>query len=157
MNAHITENRNFLAPTNWKAVIDQEKYVNTAFFCVDFSIPSVSCTEVPTNFRGQQGFVPGDHVVYESLTLKFMVDENMVNYQEMFNWILSNVGSAKPIKHDILLSVLTSKNNENQKIRFANCFPTGLSPISFTTQANGTIEYISCDVTLKYDYFKFEV
>jgi len=153
---NITANRNFLSPVGWKLTIDSDKYVNTIFFSTSVGLPSVSCPEVATNFRNEQGFMPGDHVAYDQLSIKFLVDEDMVNYQEMLNWIVENSKSAggKPIMHDLILSVLTGKNNSNKMVRFHNAFPISLSGFEFSTQI-ADIEYITCEVGFRYSHFDF--
>lgn len=151
----ITANRNFLAPTSWMLTIDNQLYANIAYFATAVSLPTVSIGEVVTNYRNQQGFTPGDHVTYEPLSLRFMVDQDMVNYQEVLNWIKANSNlSGMPTRHDLILSVMTSKNNLNKRIRFTDAFPVSLSGFEFVTQATD-VEYISCEVSFRYNHFDF--
>lgn len=151
----LTTNLNFLSPTSWKLTIDNQKYANVAFFSASVTLPAVSITEVTTNFRNQQGFTPGDHITYEPFSVRFMVDENMSNYQEIANWIAANANVAgSPQRHDLILSIMSSKNNLNKQIRFKDAFPTSLSGFEFSAQASD-IEYVSAEVSFRYNHFDF--
>ena len=82
-----------------------------------------------------------------------MVDEDMNNYIEVFNWIQSNAKDHLSAKHDIILSILSSHNNVNKQIKFINALPTSLGGVEFSTQAT-SIEYLQSTVSFRYDYFE---
>ena len=82
-----------------------------------------------------------------------MVDEDMKNYIEVFNWIQSNANENISAKHDIILSILSSHNNVNKQIRFVNALPVSLGGVDFTTQTT-SIEYLQSTVSFRYDYFE---
>ena len=88
--SNLTTNLNLLAPTGFKLVINREKFANTEFFITSFGIPSVSSSEIQTNFRGQIGYTPGEARQFDALNLRFAIDEDMNNYVEMFNWMKAN-------------------------------------------------------------------
>lgn len=148
----LTDNINFLSPTGFKLTINREKYGNLEFFITRFSIPSISIGEVATNHRGAIGYVPGEVVTYDSLNINFAIDEDMNNYQEIFDWIHSNVSNQKIEYQDMILSVMSSHNNLNKQFQFRDAFPTNLSGIEFSTQ-NSDIEYLQADVTFRYGSF----
>jgi len=148
----LTDNINFLSPTGFKLTINREKYANLEFFITSFSIPSISIGEVPTNFRGAIGYVPGEVVNYDSLALKFAIDEDMNNYGEIFDWIQNNVKKQKIEYQDMILSIMSSHNNLNKQFQFRDAFPVNLSGVEFSTQ-NSDIEYLQADVTFRYGSF----
>jgi hypothetical protein len=59
-----------------------------------------------------------------------------------------------PIFSDATLNVLSSKNNTNIEVRFADVFPTSLSGLSFNQQADD-VNYLSATVTFKYKIYEF--
>ena len=79
-----------LSPTGFKLTINREKFANTEFFITNFGIPSVTSGEVQTNFRNRIGYTPGEAITFDTLSLRFAIDEDMTNYTEMFNWLKSN-------------------------------------------------------------------
>jgi hypothetical protein len=71
----------------------------------------------------------------------------------------SDIGDVKPATaersmfSDATLTVLTNKNNPVVEVRFADCFPTSLSTLSYN-QNQTDIEYLTADVTFKYKIYE---
>jgi DNA polymerase III sliding clamp (beta) subunit (PCNA family) len=150
---NLTNNFNFLSPTGFKLSIESPKFDNLEYFITAVALPSMSLAEVNAGFKNQQGFVSGDKVNYESLEVTFSVDEDMKNYNEVFNWIKETAESDTQVNNDIILSILTSHNNPNRQIRFVRAIPVSLAGVEFTTQASD-IEYLQSTVSFRYDYFE---
>jgi hypothetical protein len=147
---NLTTNINMLSPTGFKLTINREKFANTEFFITSFGIPSLSAGEVQTNFQNNIGFTPGEALTYESLSLRFVIDEDMNNYTEMFNWMKANTDTVE--RHDMILSIMTNKNLVNKQFQFKDAFPTALSGVEFNAQATD-VEYLQADVTFRYNEF----
>ena len=147
---NLTTNINMLSPTGFKLTINREKFANTEFFITTFGIPSLSAGEVQTNFQNNIGFTPGEALTYESLSLRFVIDEDMNNYTEMFNWMKANTDTVE--RHDMILSIMTNKNLVNKQFQFKDAFPTALSGVEFSAQATD-VEYLQADVTFRYNEF----
>jgi hypothetical protein len=149
----LTDNFNMLSPTGFRVTIESPKFSNLEYFISTCSLPTVSLGETEAGFKNYQGFVAGDKVTYDAIDLTFMVDEDMKNYIEVFNWIQSNANENISAKHDIILSILSSHNNVNKQIRFVNALPVSLGGVDFTTQTT-SIEYLQSTVSFRYDYFE---
>lgn len=147
---NLTSNINMLSPTGFKLTINRKKFANTEFFITTFGIPSLSAGEVQTNFQNNIGFTPGEALTYESLSLRFVIDEDMNNYTEMFNWMKANTDTVE--RHDMILSIMTNKNLVNKQFQFKDAFPTALSGVEFSAQATD-VEYLQADVTFRYNEF----
>jgi|LakMenEpi03Aug12_release.lakeMendotaPanAssembly.Ray.scaffolds.fasta_scaffold352026_2 hypothetical protein len=146
-------NTNFLALTGFKLKISSPDFEHVEYFATSASFPSISLPETTTSYRNCAGFVAGDKITYDPLTVRVAVDEQLNSYREIFNWLSSNVES--PIKyHDITLSFITNHNNTSRVVRFVNAFPTNMGGLEFNVQSTET-EYASMDVTFRYDYFEF--
>jgi hypothetical protein len=139
-----------LSPTGFKLTINREKFANTEFFITSFGIPSISSGEVQTNFRNTIGYMPGESRTFDSLSLRFAIDEDMKNYTEIFDWLKSN--TEKLERHDMILSVMSSHNNVNKQFQFKDAFPTSLSGVEFNAQSTD-VEYLQADVTFRYNEF----
>jgi len=147
---NLTQNINMLSPTGFKLTINREKFANVEFFITTFGIPSISSGEVQANFRNNIGYVPGETMSFDSLSLRFAIDEDMYNYTEIFNWIKANSEGTE--RHDMILSVMSSHNNVNKQFQFKDSFPTSLSGVEFSTQSSD-VEYLQADVTFRYNEF----
>lgn len=160
MSSKAQINKNFLVPISFKFSIDNQELAGIEYYSVEAQIPSISGNSITTNYRGSQGSFPADQLTYDPLTIKFMVDEGLENYQEIYNWLVQNSGEQsggdekKIIQRDLILTTMTGKQNPKKLIRFVNAFPTSLGAIQFNVQ-NTDIEYASCDVVFAYSRFEF--
>ena len=79
------KNRNFLSPTGFKFIMDKAPKVS--FFGNQVNIPQMTLgvAEQPTYLRDIP--LPGDKIQFEDFSLRFLVDENLDNYIEVFNFI----------------------------------------------------------------------
>ena len=57
--------------------------------------------------------VPGDKIVFEDLTLRFIVDEDLVNYTEIYNWIK---GLGYPEDLEQIYDLQREKKNKYSKL-----------------------------------------
>jgi hypothetical protein len=127
-------NRNYLSPVGFKLVL--EKFRGVDFFCQRVNLPDVTMpfTEVPTRFR-QFPIVAGGGVTYGDLTVSFIVDEELINWKEIYNWIRANGNSEEhmpteePEYSSGQILIYTSSYNVNHVIDFENLFPISISEI----------------------------
>jgi hypothetical protein len=145
---------NLLALTGFKLFIHAEDFKHTQYFAVSASFPAVSLPEVTTGYRNLSGFVSGDKLAYDPLTVRIAIDEKLESYREIFNWMHSNTENKQLTIHDITLHFLTNHNNISRSVRFANAFPTNIGGLEFNVQQTES-EYAYVDVTFRYDYFEF--
>jgi hypothetical protein len=101
-----------------------------------------------------------------------MVDEDMTNYLEIFNWMVSLAAkdlqpfaryqaqtSIEPDvnsrdRSDIKLMILTSSKNPNIEVNFIDAFPSQLGELSFNTTSAG-VNYLESSVT--FEYIKYTI
>ena len=149
-------NRNFLSPLGFK--LSLELFPGVDFFCQSASIPDISMPSatVPTPYRnipiaGSGGVQFGD------LQLTFIIDEDLVNYMTIHNWIRKyglseQLADSKDDYTNAQLVVLTSHNNSNHIIEFTNIFPVSLTGVPFDATMTD-IDYLSANVTFKYEKY----
>jgi len=79
------QNRNFLSPVGFKFTINRVPKVS--FFGNSVNIPGLTLglATQPTYLKDID--LPGDKVIFDDLTLRFLVDENLENYMEVQKWI----------------------------------------------------------------------
>jgi hypothetical protein len=152
----ITTNKNPLGVSDGFRMVFK-KAPNTSYFCQNFIMPGVTTNEVTVQRPQISAFFPGDKIEYEPLTVTMLLAENMENYSEIYNWMISSVKSNQSSDKfdDILVYILSSKNNPNAIVTFKNAFPTNIGSISFSIQESDIV-YAQVDVTFRYDYFTFE-
>jgi hypothetical protein len=156
---------NYLSTTGF--IIKVSRLPNVEFFSQKFLLPGVNANPVETQTPLRPFYNVPDHMRYTDLDLTFIVDENMANYREIFDWI---VGMGTPdtldqyrklkeskegLVSDVTVLILNSNKNPNIKITFINAFPIGLTPVSFDVSQQDVI-YAEASVTMRYDAFTIE-
>jgi len=157
------ENINSLSPVGYRFSI--ENLPNTNWFTTAVNIPGISLGEVnhPTPFMQTQ--VPGNDLVFDPINITFLVDEDLQNWREIFDW-MNGLGfpneypeyarqKAKQIYSDATLIVLNSNMNPNYQIIFKDLFPTNLSEISFDS-STGDVVPIQVTATFRYLTYSYE-
>ena len=166
------ENRNFLSPVGFKFSLKRAPGV--AFFCNQANIPSMDLgiAEQPTYLRNIP--TPGDKIQFGDLNLRFLVDEDLVNYMELQRWIRGlgypesmeefrklegeavlpgNFGQAGDnIYSDGTLQILSSNLVPSFQVVFNDMFPYNLSTVTFDA-TDTDIEYFTADVSFKYTIY----
>ena len=87
IQASVPDNKSFLSPIGFQFSVKRLPHVN--YFCTNASIPNVSLTalEVETPFIKIP--VPGDKLSFGAFNIRFRVDEDMRNFQEIFDWMVA--------------------------------------------------------------------
>ena len=169
-------NRNFLSLVGFKFLLERCPKVD--FFCNQANIPDLSLgTAIQTNYLRDIP-VPGDKLMYGDLNLSFMVDEEMENYLQLYQWItalgfpesigqfaeLKSQGNLLPEKSDnddfhersdATLMILNSNFNASVKVKFRDLFPVSLTGVPFTADVTD-INYIMATASFKYTIFNVE-
>ncbi|NBV27695.1 hypothetical protein EBS02_01580 [bacterium] len=167
------ENRNFLAPNGFKFIL--ANYPQVDFFSNECNIPEITLGTAiqPTYLKDID--IPGDKLVYEDFTLKFIVDEDMKNYTQIHNW-MRGLGYPESIQEiinlkkdneyvtesyvntdiqyysDGTLQILNSSFLPKFLVKFYQLFPISLSTLRFDATIND-IDYLTAEVTFKYTLY----
>ena len=78
-------NRNFLSPVGFKFTLDRAKKVS--FLGNSANIPGLTLGVANQATPLKDIDTPGDKILFDDFTLRFLVDENLENYLEIYNWI----------------------------------------------------------------------
>lgn len=162
------QNRNFLSPIGFD--FNLSRYPKISFFCNSARIPEItlSIQQQPSYLKNLD--VPGDIIQYGDLNLRFLVDENMINYVTLHNWITGlgfpestqefsdlitnedGINDYKQQYSDGSLSILNSNYNKVATIKFKDLFPVSLTSLDF--QATDTdINYFTAEASFKYTIY----
>ena len=166
------KNRNFLAPTGFKLVLNRSPKV--AFFSNAANIPGITLGEAiqPTYLKDIP--TPGDKIVFDDFTVRFLVDEDLKNYMELQKWIrglgypesLQEIYDLQNEERDITtksshmmdiysdgtLTVLGSSQNAIFKILFRDLWPYSLTTLQFDA-TDTDINYFTAEVGFKYTIY----
>ena len=169
-------NRNYMSPLGFKLILTKTPKVD--FLCQSANIPQISMgTAIQASYLKDIP-VPGDKVLYDDLTVRFLVDEKMENYLAIYKWITGlgypeSLGQFKQLKtndirtnasasddgdpryfefSDATLQILNSNYKPSVLVNFKDAFPTSLSTLEFDV-ADRDYSYFTANVTFKYTIF----
>jgi hypothetical protein len=175
------ENRNFLSPIGFKFTIAKLRGVE--FFCQSASVPSISMGSANQGTRYNKIPHPGDELLYEDLTVKFLVDENMKNWYQVHDWMREittpysskefgfSRGDVKSIntglprasyrgdwenqwRSDCSLFILSSNYKPVSEFVFKDAFPISLTTINFDSGVQD-VNYFTAEVVMRYNYYDY--
>jgi len=161
------KNKNFLSPTGFKFSLEKAPKVD--FFSNSVNIPGINLGVAVQSTPLKDLMIPGDKLVYNDLTIQFMVDENLENYLEIHDWMRGlgypeSMAEALPFGpvdpvigafSDGSLLIYNSNFNPISKVTFKDLFPTSLSSVEFDAKSTD-INYIMASATFKYTIFDIE-
>ena len=162
-------NRNFLSGVGFK--FNLTKFPKVDFFSNSARIPELNL-ELTTQASYLKNIdVPGERLSYGDFTLRFLVDENMENYQSIYDW-LTGLGFPETTKQfaeiikdkdgqrdpkeafcDGTLRILNSNYQEVGKVKFNDLFPISLTSLEFDA-TNTDVQFFTAEATFKYTLYK---
>lgn len=157
-------NLDFLGITGYKLWI--HRLPTTSFTVQSIALPTISLPAVqqPTPLSNIKK--AGDHLTYEDLRVRFLVDQQLANYLEIFNWMIDLGTPDWPGQYsemtfepgtreasDVTLFILDAKKNPIFNVVFNSAVPISLSGLTFDSTV-GAQAYQSADMTLAYRSFR---
>ena len=166
----------YLKPNGFRFMI--HNLPNVSFFCQSANIPDITLG-VATQATPLADFpMPGEKLTFGELNIRFLIQENMANYEEIYRWMrgLGNPESSEEytkyiqsqiyrfpgktvrsatdsLTSEASLFILDSNNNPSIKIVFQEAFPVALSGLDFDL---GNSEYFQGLASFRYRQYKIE-
>ena len=137
--------------------LDSQTYSGTTFTIQTMILPDVSVTDAPLNFKQINVGRAGDKIEFGAFEISYLIDEDLFNYKEIFDWMKSNVETnhtATNHVRDLTLTVMNSANNVTKQIKFVDAYPTNLSSLPFDITTTD-VEYLTAVVSFSYSYYQF--
>ncbi len=88
--------------TQWRIAFN--RIPKTTWFCTAANVPGITLGEASYPTPMADMFVAGDKLTFETLNITFLVDEELQNYRELWEWI---VGMGAPVSHSQWTTGLT--------------------------------------------------
>jgi len=171
----------YLKPNSYRMIFHNIPKVS--YFCQTATIPGVnlgSATQ-PTKFLDVP--VVGDKLVYDPVTIQFIIDAEMKNWQELHTWItgigfpndhqefndlrasgtqkslsqkLTKLNEESGVYADATLTILTAKSNPYMTVTFSDIYPIALSAIQMDATIT-EVNYLTCNATFMYKAFSYYI
>ena len=138
-----------------------ERIPQTIFRVTKCSVPSVQIPPPEVAHPGAPQYFPGSVTVFDSLTIEFLIDEDLKNYEEMFNWItqqrflsdvVPNLDGGPPLVSDGAIITMNNNSAPNKVFSFKNLFPVSLGSLNFDTTVDQPTSVV-CEAEFRFSYF----
>ena len=167
--ANQISNRNFLSPTGFKFTLSKEP--KAVFFCTSARIPEITLQLATQATYLKDIDIPGEKLTYGDLTLRFLVDEDLVNYMAIHNWltglgypestgdfadlVTNNTTGMRDMSQqfsDGNLMILNSNYRTSAIVKFKDLFPYSLTSLDFDSSPTD-IQYFTAEASFKYTVY----
>jgi hypothetical protein len=167
-------NPNFLAPNKFQ--LNFARTPNLQYFCQTITLPGIATSEIAITNPFVELYSPGEKAVYDQLNVTFMVDEGMLAWLEIHDWLraltfptdfeeytqlgklnkFTTTANAKtPQYADGSITILSASNRPYFKFNFVNLFPIAIG--GFMLSSTDTPEtVITSDATFRFTYYDVE-
>ena len=165
------KNKSFLSPKSFSFNLQRMPHVQ--YFLSKVNIPDLTLGQVDSVTNSFIKIpVPGDKLEFGSLDIEFKIDEDMKNYLEIYNWMISlgspdnfaqrasinqknNAGGNKTERSDATMILTDNVGNPNIKIKFLDMYPVSLSSLEYDVTEND-INYLVGTASFVYRKFEFD-
>jgi hypothetical protein len=165
-------NKNYLSPLGFRFQLSRTPKTN--YFVQGVTLPTLSLGQFDLEDPFVKLPIPGTKLDFSPLTLTFLVNEDMENYLEIYNW-LNGLGfpesfqqyaalagdrpslnsKSTDVYSDGTLLLMSSNHNANVKVVFKEMHPISLSDLSFDSTLTD-VQYLSATVTFRYRIYTIE-
>ena len=162
--AKLPDNISYLSPVGFRFSVKKLPAVN--YFCQAANIPGVSVQSLPIEAPISRLYIEGTKPEFEELTVRFVVDEYMKNWQEIYDWVIGLAPSSsteqrvqytnQEEKYSTgILTLLTGSMNPQMEFHFLDMFPTNLTALEFDS-SQVDVEYLSATATFRYQRYEIK-
>ena len=162
------DNLNYLSNISFR--LTMEDAPNLTWFCQAVNVPGVSIEGIDVFNPYATLPVAGNKVSFEELSVRFIVDEHLKNWTEIYDRIIAMGLSEGHEKYRLLrdsntlhprgggystivLTVLTSGMNPQMEFHFYEAFPITLSALDFDSSA-ADVEYFQATASFRYQNYE---
>jgi hypothetical protein len=151
--------------------LQMKRAPNVEYWCQQVVIPGFSLPSVRTSTPFVDIPKPGDHIEFEDLGVSFLVDDQLGNYLEMFDWgkslgfpdnfaqyaelLRAPVILDAGVTSEISVFILNGSQQPTFRFTFRNAFPFALGSLTLDSTDPGLTRLV-CHVGFKFIDFHVE-
>ena len=166
----VPDNLNYLSNISFRLTMQDAP--NLTWFCQSVNVPGVSIDAIDVQTPYLNIPHAGAKVTFEELSVRFIVDEHLKNWMEIYDRIIalglaeggenyrllkaqSDLTQRGGTVSTLVLTVLTSAMNPQMEFHFYEAFPTSISALDFDSAA-GDLEYFTATVAFRYTNYEIK-
>ena len=166
----VPDNLNYLSNISFRLTMQDAP--SLTWFCQAANVPGVSLEAIDVFTPYVTTPFAGNKVNFEELSVRFIVDEHMKNWIEIYDRIIalglaeggenyrllkaqSDLTQRGGTVSTLVLTILTSAMNPQMEFHFYEAFPISLSALDFDS-ANTDLEYFTATVGFRYTNYEIK-
>ena len=166
----IPDNLNYLSNISFRLTMQDAP--NLTWFCQSVNVPGVSIDAIDVQTPYLNIPHAGAKVTFEELSVRFIVDEHLKNWMEIYDRIIalglaeggenyrllkaqSDLTQRGGTVSTLVLTVLTSAMNPQMEFHFYEAFPISISALDFDS-ANTDLEYFTATAGFRYTNYEIK-
>jgi hypothetical protein len=131
------ENTSLLNPNEFRFFLHRAPYLT--FFVQTVKLPDISLEPVKEDNPFTTLNVPGDHIIWDTLPVTFLVDEDLRGWQEMYHWMR---GMGFPATFDEYKAYKKEIEGNGPKKSIWEAMTSDISVFTNTGHKNLNIEFL---------------
>lgn len=169
------DNENLLQTTGFRFVLS--KAPELVYFCQNVQVPSISVGVTDIFGKHPTIHFADPKMIYEPFTMSFLVNEDMGNWMEIYDWMRSftiydekleprtlddlktssnKAGDPSDYQVDGTLIILNSNSRPQASVTFKDIFPSNLGELDLNA-TDGDATNVTCTVTFQYRDYSVEI
>ena len=166
----VPDNLNYLSNISFRLTMQDAP--SLTWFCQAATVPGVSIEGIDVMTPHATIPFAGNKVSFEELSVRFIVDEHMKNWIEIYDRIIalglaeggenyrllkaqSDLTQRGGTVSTLVLTILTSAMNPQMEFHFYEAFPISLSALDFDS-ANTDLEYFTATAGFRYTNYEIK-
>ena len=166
----VPDNLNYLSNISFRLTMEDSPHLT--WFCQAVNVPGVSIEGIDVFTPHATVPYAGNKVSFEELSVRFIVDEHLKNWIEIYDRIIalglgegtenyrllkgaSDLTPRGGTVSTIVLSVLTSGMNPQMEFHFSEAFPISISSLEFNSSATD-VEYFTATAGFRYTNYEIK-
>jgi len=162
------ENTSLLNPGEFKFILHRAPTLS--FFVQTVSLPTITLPSATATNPFTDIPYPGDHIDWDSLSVVFLVDEDLAGWREMYTWMRGlgfpttfdeysamitdrRLSRSQNLESDITIYTNTGSRNVNIEYKFVDCAPIELSAPTLSTTYTD-LPVVTAKARFRYTYFE---
>ena len=150
------------------------KLPEISFFVQRINLPGMALPSAAMDTPFAKAPIPGEKLDFDDLQISFLIDEEMINYTALYNWLVA-LGFPKLHRQyteymgqdeinryselarnysDGTLEIMNNSSNTCKIVQFRDLVPIRLDSLDFNSSNNDT-EYLTCNCTFAFTYYEF--
>ncbi len=130
---------------------------NVNYWVQSLTLPAIQQEQSVMPGMRRDAPIPGQKIEFENLIINFIVDQNLANYYEVYEWFqrIQTADTVAEMVSDCSIHFLDGNNNVQRTVDVVGAYPLVMTELSLNSDDSDVVP-VAVSVTFTYQYFKFK-